>query len=326
MLRFIGRRLLQAMFVLLIISVVSFMIQDKLGDPVQQMVGQSVTQQERDALQQDLGLNDPLLVQYGRFLGRALQGDLGTSYYYKEATLDIIVSRLPATLELSFSALVMVIVLATPLGVVAAIHPKSLLSRVILLFSTLGLSVPIFIVAVFLMYFFAIEWRLLPSFGRGDTTWVLGLWQSGLFNKDGLLHLLLPSVSLAFVLTPMFIRLIRAEMIDALQSEYIRYAWSKGISAPRIYFVHALKNTMLPVITVGGIQVGTLVAYTILTESIFQWPGMGLLFMEAVTRVDVPLISAYLMVVGVIFVATNTLVDLVYSLVNPRVRLPGYGA
>ncbi|CUB02861.1 ABC transporter permease [Marinomonas fungiae] len=326
MLRFIGRRLLQAMFVLLIISVISFMIQDKLGDPVQQMVGQSVPQQDRLALQQDLGLNDPLLVQYGRFLGRALQGDLGTSYYYKEATLDIILSRLPATLELSFSALVLVILLATPLGVVAAIHPKSLLSRAILIFSTLGLSVPIFIVAVFLMYFFAIEWRLLPSFGRGETTWVMGLWQSGLFNKDGLLHLLLPSFSLAFVLTPMFIRLIRAEMIDALQSEYIRYAWSKGISASRIYFVHALKNTMLPVITVAGIQVGTLVAYTILTESIFQWPGMGLLFMEAVTRVDVPLISAYLMVVGVIFVVTNTVVDLVYSLVNPRVRLPGYGS
>ncbi|SBT16377.1 Dipeptide transport system permease protein DppB [Marinomonas gallaica] len=324
MLSFIGRRLLQAMFVLLIISFVSFMIQDKMGDPVRQMVGQSVTLEQREALQQELGLNDPMLIQYGRFLGRAIQGDLGTSYYYKEPTIDVIASRLPATLELSFAALVLVILLAIPLGVFAAIHPKNILSRAVLLFSTLGLSVPIFIVAVFLMYFFAIEWGLLPSFGRGETTSVFGLWQSGLFNRDGLRHLLLPSLSLAFVLTPIFIRLIRAEMMDVLQSDYIRYAWAKGISAPRIYFVHALKNTMLPVITVGGIQLGTLVAYTILTESIFQWPGMGLLFMDAVTRVDVPLISTYLIFVGVIFVVTNTLVDVVYSLVNPRVRIPGY--
>ncbi|RDL44166.1 ABC transporter permease [Marinomonas piezotolerans] len=326
MLSFVLRRLLQAVLVLLTISFASFMIQGKLGDPVRQMVGTSVSVEQREALRDELGLNDPTLVQYGRFLGQALQGDLGTSYYYKESTLTVIANRLPATLELSFCALVLVIVMATPLGVFAAINPKNWLSRSILLFSTLGLSIPIFIVAVFLMYFFAIEWRLLPSFGRGDTTQVLGLWQSGLFNKDGLMHLLLPSVSLAFVMTPIFIRLIRAEMIDVLQSDYIRFAWSKGISAPRIYFIHALKNTMLPVITVGGIQTGTLIAYTILTESIFQWPGMGFLFMDAVTRVDAPLISAYLIVVGLIFVVTNTLVDVVYGLVNPRVRIPGYSA
>lgn len=323
MLSFIGRRLLQGMLVLLIISLVSFIIQDKLGDPVRQMVGQSVTPEQRVALQQELGLNDPLMLQYGRFLGRALQGDLGTSYYYKAPTVEVIASRLPATLELSFGALLCVIVLAVPLGVFAAIHPRNVLSRAIMVFSTLGLSVPIFIAAVFLMYFFAIEWRLLPSFGRGQTTSVLGLWQSGFFNRDGLRHLVLPCVSLAFVLTPIFIRLIRAEMVDVLHSDYIRYAWAKGISAPRIYFVHALKNTMLPVITVGGIQLGTLVAYTILTETIFQWPGMGLLFMDAVTRVDVPLISTYLMFVGGIFVLTNTLVDVIYGLVNPRVRVSG---
>lgn len=326
MLSFIGRRLLQAMFVLLVISFVSFMIQDKLGDPVRQMVGQSVSLEQRQQLQQELGLNDPMLVQYGRFLGRAVQGDLGTSYYYKQPTLSVIGSRLPATLELAFSALIWVVLIAIPFGVFAAIHPKNLLARAAMFFSTLGLSIPIFIVSVFFMYLFAIEWRLLPSFGRGATTSVFGLWQSGLFNKDGLMHLLLPSFSLAFVLTPMFIRMIRAEMIDVLQSDYIRYAWSKGISSSRIYFLHALKNTMLPVITVGGIQMGTLVAYTILTESIFQWPGMGLLFMEAVTRVDVPLISAYLIVVGIIFVVTNTLVDVVYGMVNPRVRIPGYSS
>lgn len=326
MLSFVFRRLIQAILVLLTISFASFLIQGKLGDPVRQMVGTSVSVEQQAQLRDELGLNDPLLVQYGRFLGNALQGDLGTSYYYKESTLSVIGSRLPATLELSFCALALVILIATPLGVFSAINPKHIMARAVLLFSTLGLSIPIFIVAVFLMYFFAIEWRLLPSFGRGDTTLVFGIWQSGLFNKDGLLHLLLPSLSLAFVMTPIFIRLIRAEMIDVLQSDYIRFAWAKGISAPRIYFIHALKNTMLPVITVGGIQAGTLVAYTILTESIFQWPGMGFLFMDAVTRVDAPLISAYLIVVGLIFVVTNTLVDVVYSMVNPRVRIPGYSA
>lgn len=326
MLSFVFRRLIQAILVLLTISFASFLIQGKLGDPVRQMVGTSVSVEERDQLREELGLNDPMLVQYTRFLGNALQGDLGTSYYYKESTLSVIGNRLPATLELSFCALLLVTLIATPLGVYAAIKPKHIMARGVLLFSTLGLSIPIFIVAVFLMYFFAIEWRLLPSFGRGETTLIFGFWQSGLFNKDGLLHLLLPSLSLAFVMTPIFIRLIRAEMIDVLQSDYIRFAWAKGISAPRIYFIHALKNTMLPVITVGGIQAGTLVAYTILTESIFQWPGMGFLFMDAVTRVDAPLISAYLIVVGLIFVVTNTLVDVVYSMVNPRVRIPGYSS
>ncbi len=326
MLSFVFRRLIQAILVLLTISFASFLIQGKLGDPVRQMVGTSVSVEERDQLREELGLNDPMLVQYTRFLGNALQGDLGTSYYYKESTLSVIGNRLPATLELSFCALLLVTLIATPLGVFAAIKPKHIMARGVLLFSTLGLSIPIFIVAVFLMYFFAIEWRLLPSFGRGETTLIFGFWQSGLFNKDGLLHLLLPSLSLAFVMTPIFIRLIRAEMIDVLQSDYIRFAWAKGISAPRIYFIHALKNTMLPVITVGGIQAGTLVAYTILTESIFQWPGMGFLFMDAVTRVDAPLISAYLIVVGLIFVVTNTLVDVVYSMVNPRVRIPGYSS
>lgn len=325
MLSFVLRRLLQAILVLLTISFASFLIQGKLGDPVQQMVGQSVAPEDREALREELGLNDPMLAQYGRFLGKALQGDLGTSYYYKESTLSVISNRLPATLELSFCALVLVILIATPLGVFAAINPKNWLARGVLLFSTLGLSIPIFIVAIFLMYFFAIEWRLLPSFGRGDTKLAFGLWQSGLFNKDGLAHLLLPSLSLAFVMTPIFIRLIRAEMMDVLQSDYIRYAWAKGISSTRIYFVHALKNTMLPVITIGGIQAGTLVAYTILTETIFQWPGMGYLFMDAVTRVDAPLISAYLIVVGLIFVITNTFVDVIYSWVNPRVRIPGHG-
>jgi peptide/nickel transport system permease protein len=325
MFRFLLRRLVQASFVLLTISFVSFMIQGKLGDPVQQMVGQEVSMQERAQLRSQLGLDDALLIQYGRFLSNALSGDLGTSYYYKESTLHVIMSKLPATLELSFCALFLVVLVAIPCGVFAAIKPRHLLSKGILFVSSLGLSIPIFIIGILLVYFFAIELRWFPSFGRGETVALLGFWHSGLVTRDGLAHLFLPSVSLAFVLIPIFVRLIRAEMIEALQSDYVRFAWSKGLSSSRIYFVHALKNTMLPVITIGGIQVGTLVAYTILTETIFQWPGMGRLFMEAVNRVDTPLISAYLVVVGCGFVITNTVVDLIYGLVNPRVRIPGYG-
>ncbi|GAB3479867.1 ABC transporter permease [Marinomonas epiphytica] len=323
MLSFLARRTLQAILVLLTISLVSFVVQGKLGDPTQQFVGQSVTPVEREALRQELGLEDTFIVQYGRFLKQVLHGDFGVSYYYKEPTLDVILDRLPATFELAFCAFILVLVIAIPSGMFAAIHPKHVISRMLLFISTLGLSVPIFIVAIFLVYFVSVEAQWLPSFGRGETDMLLGFWPSGLTNWDGISHLVLPSVSLAFVLTPIFVRLIRAEMLDVLESDYVRFAWAKGLSAPRIYFVHALKNTMLPVITVGGIQAGTLVAYTIITETVFQWPGMGYMFMDAVTRVDAPLISAYLIVVGGIFVISNTLVDLIYGLVNPRVRIAG---
>ncbi|TYL48311.1 ABC transporter permease [Marinomonas sp. IMCC 4694] len=325
MLIFLFRRLLQACFVMMIISVISFAVQDKLGDPVQQMVGMTVSLEEREQLRNELGLNDSFISQYWRFAKGAVRGDLGTSYYYKEPALDVILKKMPATLELAFCAIIIIIVVATPCGVLAAIQPKHVLSRLLMFISSVGLSVPIFIVAILLVYVFAIELNMAPSFGRGQTTDILGLWQSGIFNKDGLQHLVLPSLSLAIALMPIFVRLIRAEMMEILQSEYIRFAWSKGLSAPRIYFVHALKNTMLPVITVGGIQAGTLVAYTILTETIFQWPGMGFLFMDAVSRVDTPLVSAYLIVVGGMFVVTNTLVDLIYGLVNPTVRLASHG-
>ncbi|MCB5160622.1 ABC transporter permease [Marinomonas algarum] len=325
MLTFLLRRLLQACFVMIIISVISFAIQDKLGDPVQQMMGMTASSDDRQQLREALGLNDGFVSQYWRFAKGAIQGDLGTSYYFKEPALDVILSKLPATLELAFCAILLVILVATPCGVLAAINPKHILSRLLMFVSSIGLSVPIFIVAILLVYVFSIEHNVAPSFGRGDTTDVFGLWQSGIFNKDGLRHLILPSLSLAIALMPIFVRLIRAEMMEVLQSEYIRFAWSKGLSARRIYFVHALKNTMLPIITVGGIQAGTLVAYTILTETIFQWPGMGYLFMDAVSRVDTPLVAAYLMVVGGIFVVTNTLVDLIYGLVNPTVRLASHG-
>ena len=323
MIAFFIKRLAQAIVVMFVISIISFSIQDNLGDPLREMVGQSVSEAERQQLRDELGLNDPFLVQYGRFVKNALQGDLGTSYFFKEPALDVILAKLPATLELVFGASLIIIFLSVPLGVYSAINPQSLFSKTVMGLSIVGISVPVFLTAIGLIYLFAIELNWMPSYGRGETVEMFWGWESGFFTADGLAHLILPCVSLASIMLPLFIRLIRAEMMEVLQSEYVKFAWAKGLNPRRIYFLHALKNTMLPVITVGGVQIGTMVAYTILTETVFQWPGMGFLFLEAINRVDTPLIVAYLIVVGAIFVITNTIVDLVYGLVNPTVNLAG---
>ncbi|MFK0572491.1 ABC transporter permease, partial [Endozoicomonas sp.] len=300
---------------------ISFSIQDNLGDPLREMVGQSVSEAEREKLRDEMGLNDPFLTQYTRFMGKALQGDLGDSYFFKEPALDVIFAKMSATLELVFAAALIIIVVSVPAGVYCAIRPDSWVTKLILGISILGISVPVFLTAIFSIYLFAIELGWLPSYGRGEVVQVFGGWESGLFTKDGLLHLILPAFSLASIMLPLFIRLIRSEMSEVLHTEYVKFAKAKGLKKVRIYFLHGLKNTMLPVITVGGVQIGTMVAYTILTETVFQWPGMGFLFLEAVNRVDTPLIVAYLIVVGAIFVVVNTLVDLLYGLINPTVRL-----
>ncbi|MBQ0833424.1 ABC transporter permease [Marinobacter sp.] len=346
MLAFLVQRISQAVVVMFVISVIAFAIQDGLGDPLQEMVGMSVSQEEREALRDELGLNDSMVVQYLRFAGNAIQGDLGNSYFYGKPTLDVIAEHLPATLELVIGASLIIMLLSVPIGVYAAIRPQALLSKFFMGVSTVGISIPVFLTAIVLIQIYSIgvtvEWFPadtgwgswlngaltteggLPSYGRGDDlTHLFGTWNSGFFSNRGLMHLVLPCVSLASIMLPLFIRLIRAEMMEVLQSDYIRYARAKGLSAVRINFLHALKNTMLPVITVGGVQIGVMVAYTILTETVFQWPGVGLMFLEAITCSDIPLIVAYLMVVGLIFVITNTLVDLVYGLVNPTVKLTG---
>ncbi|MEP3244308.1 MAG: ABC transporter permease [Sneathiella sp.] len=319
------RRILQAALVMFVISLIGFSIQDNLGDPLRELVGQSVSENERQAMRDRMGLNDPFLVQYGRFLGNAVQGDLGNSYFFKKPALEVIAAKFPATLELVIGASFIIIVFAIPLGVYCAISPASWLSRFVMGFSIVGISVPVFLTAIFSIYIFSVELGWMPSFGRGETSDILG-WNSGFFTADGLLHLILPSLSLASIMMPLFIRLIRSEMMEILQMEYIRFAWAKGLFPRRVWFLHAFKNTLLPVITVGGVQIGTMLAYTILTESVFQWPGMGFLFLEAVNRVDTPLIIAYIIVVGLIFVVTNTIVDLVYTWVNPTVKLVGQGS
>lgn len=326
MFAYLVKRVFQAAAVMFVISLISFAIQDNLGDPLRELVGQSVSEETREELRDELGLNDPFLVQYGRFLGNAVRGDLGTSYFFKEPALTVILKKLPATLELVAGATIIIIGLSIPLGVYTAIKPNSILSRLIMGISIVGISVPVFLTAIGMIFLFSVELRWLPSFGRGDTVDVIGYWSTNFLTLDGWQHILLPSVALASIMLPLFIRLIRSEMMETLQSEYVRYAYAKGIAPRRIWFVHALKNTLLPVITVGGVQIGTMVAYTILTETVFQWPGMGFMFLEAVNRVDTPLIVAYLIVVGFIFVVTNTIVDLIYGLVNPTVKLSRMGA
>lgn len=326
MLAFFIRRFMQAIIVMFVISVVGFAIQDNLGDPLREMVGQVVTEAEREALRDEMGLNDPFFVQYTRFIGNALQGDLGTSYFFKKPTLDVIFAKLPATLELVLGATLIVVLISVPVGVYAAIRPQSWFSKCAMAFSTVGISIPVFLTGIGLIYVFSVELGWMPSYGRGETEQVWGSWRTGLTTADGLLHLILPSITLSSLMLPLFIRLIRAEMSEVLQSEYVKFALAKGLNPMRIYFLHALKNTMLPVITVGGVQIGTMLAYTILTETVFQWPGMGFLFLEAVNRVDTPLIVSYVIVVGAIFVITNTLVDLIYGLVNPTVKLAGKSA
>ena len=309
---------------MLVISVLAFSIRDDLGDPLRELVGQSVSEEVREELRREMGLHDPFLVQYWRFLKKAVRGDFGDSYFYKKPALEVIAETFPATLELVFAAALIIIFVSAPAGVYCAIRPHSFGARTVMFLSVVGISAPVFLIAIFLIYLFSVHLGWLPSYGRGDVAPLLGvLWQSGFATRDGLAHLLLPAVALSSIMLPLFIRLIRAEMAECLAADYVRFARAKGLRLWRIYFVHAFKNTLLPVVTVGGVQIGTLLAYTILTESVFQWPGTGRLFLEAVNRVDAPLIVAYLIVVGLIFVVINAIVDFTYTLLDPRVRTGG---
>lgn len=308
--------------VMLIIGLIGFSIKQSFGDPVRELTGISVSAEERDALRDKLGLNDPFLVQFGRFIVNAAQGDIGRSFFYKKPAMEVILSKAPATLELVFCSAVLITVLSIPLGIFCAIRPKNLFAKFVMGASTLGVSIPVFLTAIMLIYIFSVELHWLPSFGRGETVDING-WHTGLLTIDGLKHLIMPTVALSSIMLPLFIRLIRSEMMEVLENEYIKYAWAKGLPPMRVWIVHAFRNTLLPVITVGGVQLGIMIAFTILTETVFQWQGMGFMFIEAVSRSDSSLMVAYLVVVGFIFVVVNTVVDIIYGFVNPTVRITG---
>lgn len=305
---------------MLVIGFIGFSVKHQLGDPVRDLVGISVSMEEREALRQELGLNDSFMVQYGRFLKNAMHGDLGHSFFFKRPALDVIFDKAPATIELVLVASLIILLISVPVGLYSAIYPKRFFSKFAMGASIVGVSIPVFLTAIVLIYVFSVQLHWLPSFGRGETVDVFG-WNTGLLTIDGLKHLILPSIALSSIMLPLFIRLIRSEMMEVLETEYIKYAWAKGLSRKRIWMIHAFKNTLLPVITVGGVQLGILIAFTILTETVFQWQGMGFMFLEAVERSDTALLVAYLVVVGALFVVVNTVVDIIYGLINPTVTV-----
>ncbi len=322
MFAFIVKRVIQAVFVMLVISLLGFSIKHQFGDPVRDLVGIAVSVEEREALRDKLGLNDSFATQYIRFVKNAVQGDLGQSFFHKRPAFDVILSKAPATIELVFVSSLLVLFISIPSGIFAAIKPNNLLSRIMMGTSIVGVSIPVFLTAIILIYIFAVNLHWLPSYGRGDLVNLWG-WQTGFLSLSGLKHLILPSIALSSIMLPLFIRLIRSEMIEVLETEYVKFARAKGLKPRRILFIHAFKNTLLPVITVGGVQIGIMIAYTILTETVFQWGGMGFMFLESVQRSDTSLLVAYIIFVGLIFVFVNTIVDIIYGFVNPTIRISG---
>jgi len=321
-LAFLGKRLTQAMLVMLAILVIAFAVRTALGDPLREIMGEAVPESEREHLRHELGLDQPWPVQFVGYLGGAVSGDLGTSMIYKRPTLEVVLAKFPASFELVLSASLIVLLLSVPAGVYCAVRPRALGAKLILGFSVLGISIPVFLTGIFLITIFSVWLGVLPAFGRGETV-RLGFWETGFLTLDGLKHLILPALTLSSIMLPLFIRLVRGAMLDELGHDYVRTARAKGASPLRVWFAHALRNALLPLVTVGGLQIGTLIAYTLLTETVFQWPGMGFLFLEAVTRADIPLITTYLVFVGLLFVITNTIVDIVSLMLDPRISLEG---
>ena len=301
------------------VSLVSFMLFNFVGDPVDNMVGQEASFEEREDMRDRLGLNDPFIVQFGRFMFNAMQGEFGISYRIQRPVSDLIAERMPATLELVMASAVLAIFIGIPLGVYTGINRNSWVSRLILTASLVGVSLPTFVIGILLIYIFAVILGVLPSFGRGEATQI-GWWSTGFLTASGWKAIILPSVTLALFQLTIILRLVRAEMLEVMRTDYIKFARARGLSKRMINFGHAFKNTLVPVITIVGLNVGSLIAFSIITETVFQWPGMGFLFIQAVGFADVPVMAAYLVLVAVIFVSINLFVDILYFVVDPRLR------
>ncbi|HXD05291.1 MAG TPA: ABC transporter permease [Burkholderiaceae bacterium] len=325
MLAFILRRLLQAVAVMLCVAFIAFMLFQYVGDPVANMLGQDATPEQRAQLRADLGLDQPFPVQFARFVGNAVHGEFGLSLRQGRRVSQLIAERLPATLELSVVAAVLALAIGVPMGVYAALRRNSFFSHVLMTVSLLGVSLPNFLIGIVLILVFAVLLKWLPSYGRGDVV-ALGPWTTGLLTTDGWRHLILPSITLAAFQLTLIMRLVRAEMLEVLRTDYIKFARARGLSDVAVHFGHALKNTLVPVITITGLQLGSLIAFAIITEQVFQWPGMGLLFIQAVTFADIPVMAAYLCLIALIFVVINLVVDLLYFAVDPRLRVGGASA
>jgi peptide/nickel transport system permease protein len=320
MLAFIVRRLLQAIIVMGVVAFVSFSLFQFVGDPVLAMLGQDATAEQRDELRRDLGLDQPIPVQFATFVKNAVRGDFGLSYRQGRKVSTLIQERLPATLELSMVAAGLALLVGIPMGVYTALRRKGVLANVFLAVSLIGVSLPTFLIGILLILVFAVLLGWLPSFGRGDTV-DLGWWSTGLLTRDGWSHIILPAITLCLFQMTLIMRLVRSEMLEVLRTDYIKFARARGLQDRAVYFGHALKNTLVPVITITGLQLGAIIAFAIITETVFQWPGMGLLFIQSVQVADVPIMAAYLCLIALIFVAINLVVDLLYFVVDPRLRI-----
>ena len=320
MLAFILRRLAQAVIVMLAVGLIAFSLFRFVGDPVLFMLGQDATPEDRARVTKLLGLDQPFYVQYAQFVGRALQGDFGLSLRQAQPVSKLIAERLPATLELSAVAALIALIGGVSMGVYTALRRNSWLSQLMLAVSLVGVSLPTFLIGILLILVFAVLLGWLPSFGRGDTV-ALGWWSTGLLTASGLKSLILPAVTLGLFQMTLIQRLVRSEMLEVLRTDYIKFARARGLTDRAIHFGHALKNTLVPVITITGLQLGALIAFAIITETVFQWPGMGLLFIQAVSFADVPVMAAYLCFIALVFVFINLIVDLLYYAVDPRLRV-----
>ena len=320
MLPFITKRIGQSILVLLITGVIAFSMFRFVGDPIENMLGQERTVEDVERLRSQLGLDQPVPFQYFKYLGEAVQGNFGVSYRQGREVSEIILERAPATLELAAVSATFAIVLGVALGVFTAIRRDGFVANFIMSASLIGVSLPTFLIGILLIYLFSVELNWLPSFGRGEVV-DLGGWTTGFLTESGLRALVLPSVTLGLFQMTLIMRLVRSEMLEVLRQDYIRFARARGISEKTINFRHALKNTLVPVITVIGLQLGAIIAFAIITETVFQWPGLGLLFINAIQFVDIPVMAAYLMMISVMFVVINLIVDILYALIDPRLRV-----
>ena len=320
MLAFVVRRIFQAAVVMLVVAFIAFALFQYVGDPVLSMLGQDATPEQRAELRRDLGLDDPFHVQFAHFLSNAVRGEFGLSYRQGRKVSTLIRERFPATLELSAAAALLALALGIPLGVYTALRRRGFLSNLLLAASLVGVSLPTFLIGIFLILLFAVLLGWLPSYGRGETV-NIGWWSTGLLTKDGLAHLVLPAITLCLFQLTLIMRLIRSEMLEVLRTDYIKFARARGLPDRIVHFGHALKNTLVPVITIAGLQLGGIIAFAIVTETVFQWPGMGLLFIQAVQSADIPVMAAYLCLIALVFVIINLIVDLLYFAVDPRLRM-----
>ncbi len=319
MLAFIARRLFQSVIVMLAVAFIAFMVFRYVGDPVSSMLGQDSTLADHAALRERLGLNEPFYIQFFSFVGNALQGQFGISYRLQQPVSQLIMERLPATIELAFASASIALVLGVVLGIYTALRPRAFSTGVIMTASLIGVSLPTFLIGIGLIYVFAVELKVLPSFGRGEVV-DLGWWRTGFLTESGLRSIILPAITLSLFQLTLIMRLVRAEMLEVLRTDYIRFAKARGLSQRAVNFGHALKNTMVPVITITGLQLGSVIAFAIITETVFQWPGVGSLFVNSVAVVDVPVMAAYLVFVALVFVVINLIVDILYFIVDPRLR------